>query len=72
MTLPRGFQTHQELSQMSQTPTADGLKIRQFFPMCLLVFERRYLSYFLADFKKLHDQKKLKKKIFQMRLIPGL
>ena len=50
----------------------DGLKIKHSISMCLLVFERAYLSCFLTDFKKIYDEKKLEKKIFQMRLIPGL
>ena len=61
-----------QISKADYLSLVDGLKIKHSISMCLLVFERAYLSCFLTDFKKIYDEKKLEKKIFQMRLIPGL
>ena len=74
-TLKRGPQFYLGLFQKSYADFSnivDELKIKHSISMCLLVFERAYLSCFLTDFKKIYDEKKLEKKIFQMRLIPGL
>ena len=60
MTLLQSPYTHYRLTQISSTDFFNivyRLKIRHFIPMCLLVFDSAYLSYFLKDFEKLHDKK---------------
>ena len=69
---PKFYQGFSQISLADFFNIVNGLKIKHSISMCLLVFERAYLSCFLTNFKKICGEKKLEKKIFKMRLIPGL